>query len=645
MNNYSGKRLDSRYEIKELIGIGGMALVYRAYDIIDDRIVAIKILKDEYLGDSEFIRRFKNESKAIAILSHPNIVHVYDVSFGDRIQYIVMEYMDGITLKDYINQQKEIKWKEAVYFTSQILKALSHAHKRGVIHKDIKPQNIMLLPDGTIKVTDFGIARFSRNETRTMTDRAIGSVHYIAPEQARGDVVTQQADIYSVGVMLYEMLTGRLPFEADNAVSVAIMQLQTVPVSPREIKSDIPEGLEEIVLKAMQKETINRYASADSMLSDIEKFKENPSIKFEYRYLNDENPTKYVDIVSNIKETQKLGYGDNFDVSEESKKKKSKGPLIASIIAGVVVLFAIILSIFAFNSCSNSNAKDVEVPNFIGMNIKDVKNNPKYKFAWNIEYTYDSSKDEGYILNQSPKEGSKKVKENATIKLVVNSSGALVAIPSIKGMLENAAKSKLSEYGFSSDVMYVFNDDVALGVVVDTDPKEGSKVPIDTVVKVYISKGPKDDKVKVPDVINTSLDNAKSALEQLGLTYSIETVESEIAKNTVVFTDPLPGVVVNKGTSIKLTVSSGSWTKKETLNMALPGGEGTANVKVMVDGIQQNSDVVDLTSRRYKIDVTGKVGESKTIVVYVNDSEYYTATVSFNKTRNDVSEVYKRGDD
>ena len=294
MDKYTGKRLDARYEIQELIGVGGMAVVYRAYDIIEDKTVAIKILKDEFLGNKEFIRRFKNESKAISVLSHPNIVKVYDVSFGTKIQYIVMEYINGITMKEFISQQKKISCKDAIYFTKQILSALQHAHKKGVVHRDIKPQNIMLLKDGTIKVTDFGIARFSRSETQTMTDRAIGSVHYISPEQAKGSIIDEKADIYSVGVVLYEMLTGQLPFEADNAVSVAIMQMQSNPKSLREINPDIPEGLEEITLHAMQKLPENRYASAEEMLEDIEKFEKNPDIHFNYATFTDEDPTRCI---------------------------------------------------------------------------------------------------------------------------------------------------------------------------------------------------------------------------------------------------------------------------------------------------------------------------------------------------------------
>ena len=299
MDKYIGKRLGGRYDIKELIGVGGMANVYKAADIIEDKIVAVKILKDEYLSNDEFLRRFRNESKAIAVLSHPNIVKIFDVSLGDGIQYIVMEYVDGLTLKEYIEQQHVLRWKEAVHFTVQILRALQHAHDKGIVHRDIKPQNIMLLQDGTIKVMDFGIARFARDDGRTVTDKAIGSVHYISPEQARGDVTDEKSDIYSVGVMLFEMLTGKLPFDADSAVSIALMQMQAIPKMPRQLNETIPEGLEEITVRAMQKDPSQRYQSAAEMLRDIDEFKRNPSILFEYKYFSDEEKTKYFDAVEN----------------------------------------------------------------------------------------------------------------------------------------------------------------------------------------------------------------------------------------------------------------------------------------------------------------------------------------------------------
>ncbi|WP_444244101.1 protein kinase domain-containing protein, partial [Eubacterium sp.] len=262
MDNYVGKRLDGRYEVQEIIGVGGMSVVYKAYDNVDDRIVAIKILKDEFLNNEEFKRRFKNESKAIALLSHENIVRVYDVNFGEKLQYIVMEYIDGITLKEYINKQNSITWNDAVYFMTQILRAVQHAHDKGIVHRDIKPQNIILLPNGTLKVTDFGIARFSRSETKTLTEQAIGSVHYIAPEQAKGEQTDERADIYSMGVVLYEMLAGKVPFDSENAVSVALMQVQANAEKLTQINPNIPKGLEQICVHAMQKNPDDRYQSA-----------------------------------------------------------------------------------------------------------------------------------------------------------------------------------------------------------------------------------------------------------------------------------------------------------------------------------------------------------------------------------------------
>ena len=258
-----------------------MSVVYKAYDNVDDRIVAVKILKDEFLTNDDFVRRFKNESKAIALLSHPNIVKVYDVSFGEKLQYIVMEYVDGITLKEYIQKQNAITWNDALFFTTQILRALQHAHDKGIVHRDIKPQNIILLSDGSIKVADFGIARFSRSDTKTLTDTAIGSVHYISPEQAKGEFTDEKADIYSVGVVLYEMLAGKVPFEADNAVSVALMQLQNDAKKLTEINPDIPLGIEQICTHAMQKNPDDRYCSATEMLVDVEEIIKNSDTVFD----------------------------------------------------------------------------------------------------------------------------------------------------------------------------------------------------------------------------------------------------------------------------------------------------------------------------------------------------------------------------
>ena len=643
MDKYVGKRLDGRYEIHELIGAGGMALVYKAYDTIEDRTVAIKILKDEFLDNDDFIRRFKNESKAIAVLSHPNIVKVYDVSFGDRIQYIVMEYIDGITLKEYISNQEELSWKEALHFTIQILKALQHAHEKGIVHRDIKPQNIMLLQDGTIKVTDFGIARFSKNETRTMTDKAIGSVHYIAPEQARGDLTDEKADIYSVGVMLYEMITGVLPFEADSAVSVAIMQMQAKPKSPREIKPNIPIGLEEITLKAMQKEKYNRFQSAQEMLNDISEFVLDPDIRFNYKYEH-----KDEDQLNNNKQRRVVheDYGDNFNDTnrQEEAKKKTRTLMIIGGIAAAVVLIGLIFGIMAFTrSCSSS--KDVEVPNFVGMNIADVKNNKDSKFKFNEESAYDPNQEEGIILDQNPKNSSKKVKEDATITLKVNTSGALVSVPNLKGLKEDAAKAKLQENSLEYEILSVEDDQTAKGIVKSTDPQAGSQVTVKTVIKVYVSNGPAEKKVNVPDVIGKNLSAAKTELTNKGLKISDNIVyeQSDKDKDTVLSTNPLPGVEVSEGTPIQLTLSNGE-KKEKTIEVYvdLPSDvKYEVTVSSYIDGVLDSQNkVVPSYNSTYTLSVKGSSG-TKTVNVNIDGQQYRVFTVNFDSSNDPVKTVAK----
>ena len=621
MDKYLGKRLDGRYEIHELIGIGGMANVYRCTDTLDDREVAIKILKDEFLNNEEFIRRFKNESKAIAMLSHPNIVKVYDVSFGDIIQYIVMEYIDGITLKEYIERQGVIEWKDALHLTTQVLRALQHAHESGIVHRDIKPQNIMLLQDGTIKVTDFGIARFSDKATRTMTDQAIGSVHYIAPEQARGDVTDGKTDIYSVGVMLYEMLAGKLPFDGDTAVSVALMQLNETPRRPREINPSIPVGLEQITIRAMEKEPEKRYTSAAEMLSDIDRFRMNPSIVFDYgTSFVDDAPTKYVDESEEQKEKDKADKKERKEKREQERKarrerkekekkdreaekekeesarraeaeeKKSekeeamvfedeeikehgnmfyavKGVVIAALV--LCVIFGVLAIILALNS---NQAKDVQMPGYVGKTVAEIKENNPENFHFEIKSRFDESQTPGIVLAQDPAEFMT-VKSGSTVVLTVNSSEDEISVPFFNSNFkQEEVASKIKDLGLIPEPIMVENEKTAKDYVIGTFPVAGSKTPIGSTVYIYVSKGERPEIVEIPSVIGQTIDAAQSELENLGFT--VETIlddESKDPKDTVIGAAPLPHGKVEAGTLVTLTVSTGKGDKRKvTLNVDLP---------------------------------------------------------------------------
>ena len=638
MDKYSGKKLDSRYEIHELIGVGGMAMVYRAYDTIDDRVVAIKILKDEFSASEEFVRRFKNESKAIAVLSHPNIVKVYDVSFGDMIQYIVMEYIDGITLKEYIDNQQQINWKEAVHFTVQILQALQHAHEKGIVHRDIKPQNIMLLQDGTIKVTDFGIARFSNMETRTMTDKAIGSVHYIAPEQARGDLTDGKSDIYSVGVMLYEMITGKLPFEADNAVSVAIMQLQSNPRPPQEINPSIPDGLEEITIKAMQKDPRQRYQTAGEMLKDIELFRQNPSIRFEYTYLTNEEPAKIADAIHDVRAVDRKKYDDSFEnIQEEAEKRKSP---TTNMVIGVVLSFALVaivcVVVALFNACEGDASAAVPIPNFVGQNIDDVRNNPEYKFTWEIQNSFDPDQAVGTILKQDPEPSNKMIREGSVITLTVNSTNTLVSVPYVNGEPEDSARQKIEQKNLETEIIYVLDDSTAEGMVRDTSPKAGSEVEVDSVVKIFVSrtKNTEATKIPVPNVLGKTLDEAKYTLEtENGFVVDYEyNDEVDKPQDTVIAQSPLYDTRLEAGSTVKLIVARGiSRESTVQIYVDLPEDvEDTVFLRVTVDGVVNETYskyVVPKYNSTYTIEVTG-TGNTN-VVVDLDGNVYREYVVNF----------------
>lgn len=645
MDKYIGKRLDGRYEIHELIGVGGMANVYRCTDTIDDREVAIKILKDEYLNNEEFIRRFKNESKAIAMLSHPNIVKVYDVSFGDMIQYIVMEYIDGITLKEYIDRQGIIEWKDALHLATQILKALQHAHECGIVHRDIKPQNIMLLQDGTIKVTDFGIARFSDKATRTMTEQAIGSVHYIAPEQARGDVTDGKTDIYSVGVMLYEMLTGKLPFDGDSAVTVALMQLQSTPKHPREVNPGIPIGLEQITMKAMQKQPSARYTSAAEMLSDIERFRLNPSIVFDYgKSFVDNQPTKFVNslkdaaddktkVIKRSVSDERLNQEDEPEDEDFIKEHKPSYYAVKGILIAAVAVFVIIFALAVFRGCSSVQAKDVDVPDYVGKTLVEVKEDNPNNFQFEIKSKYDESKEIGAILDQEPAGGSMKVKSGSTITLTVNGTNTEVSIPFVTNFSESEAVQSLKDKSFMTEVVYVENTKTPKGYTIDTFPKAGVKATIGSTVYVYVANGEKAEQVELPSVTGLTLSEAKSKLEELGLT--VETQyddESKEAKDTVLGMSPLQYGKVEKGTVVTLTVSSGKGDKN-TVNVYvdLPTNtDASVEMTVIVDGVvdpQYSKTLVPKYNKTCTLEITGS--GTSTVVVQLDGQAYREYSIDF----------------
>ena len=656
MENYVGKRLDGRYEIQDVIGVGGMAVVYKAYDNIDDRIVAVKVLKEEYLANEEFRRRFKNESKAIAVLSHNNIVKVYDVSFGDRLQYIVMEYIEGITLKEYIEKRGVIDWNEALFFIIQILRALQHAHDKGVVHRDVKPQNIMLLENGTIKVADFGIARFSHSESRTVTEKAIGSVHYISPEQAKGELTDEKADLYSVGIMLYEMLTGKLPFDADNAVSVALMQVNNEAEHPRSINPRIPVGFEQITVKAMQKSTRERYQSAAEMLMDLEELKRNPNVKFDYQtYSADLDATRPIGkiqektrtipvvksataevqekplMVSPSAEVQKrvrtISENDEIEAVQDVEKKGiNKKAVIVGVVVAVVLFLVILLCTKLFGK------KDIEVDSFVGMNYElQIKDNEEYNEKYNFEIYYASFSDaeEGCVYDQDPKAGTS-LPEGSTVILYVAKTGEGQVIPDFTGKNFREASDTLETLGFKVVVVPTEDSSVTVGQVIRTDPSANTTVSVGTTVTIYYAADTDSDKLfKMPKLEGKSLEDAKEIREENGLVlYKVESADSSVEKDYVLSQSPADGSPVREGDTVVLTVSSGCVNAQKTLTLPKVG---TVTVKVSLDGEVVKTESVNTSlNSTYVVSASGSEEDSE-LTVYLNDALFYEATVNFTR--------------
>lgn len=616
MDNYVGKRLDGRYEVQEIIGVGGMSVVYKAYDNFDDRTVAIKILKDEFLNNEEFKRRFKNESKAIALLSHENIVRVYDVNFGEKLQYIVMEYIDGITLKEYINKQNSLTWNDALYFMTQILCAVQHAHDKGIVHRDIKPQNIILLPNGTLKVTDFGIARFSRTETKTLTEQAIGSVHYIAPEQAKGEPTDERADIYSMGVVLYEMLAGKVPFDSENAVSIALMQVQANAEKLTQINPNIPKGLEQICIHAMQKNPDDRYQTATEMLLDIEEIIKNPDTVFPY---SNENVLKTTVIEKPAEE--------EYEYLEEdySYDKKRKKKIIIATVTGVIVLIAAIVSV-VYLFTSGFNTKTQELENFVGFSYDELKENSAFEYEFVAEYEKTDSTEPGIIMSQSPEAGSK-VTVGSKITLVVAASNKDITMPNVYGLSLEMAEQTLKQSGLSIfKTMKVNSETVEEGKVVYTDPKASSVVAGDQEIKIYISEGPSTttiETIKIPDVTGLTQSGAETFLRKTGFTnINFVTQDSALPKGVVISQSPSIGSSAKADDNLKIIISSGVTTTQPvdvncSINVSLPNIEGRSDTLIVkVDNKILYSKVHDTQGE--SVSVTVPVQADKTQIIQVS---------------------------
>ena len=579
MDKYIGKMLDGRYEIIELIGSGGMANVYKAKCHRLNRMVAVKILKSDMAENEEIRRRFRDESRAVAQLSHANIVSVYDVSSSGDTEYIVMELIDGITLKQYMERRGQMDWRESLHFIIQIMRALEHAHSRGIIHRDIKPQNIMVLRDGSVKVADFGIACL-QNNAQTLTQDALGSVHYISPEQARGEHIDARSDIYSAGVVLYEMLTGRLPFEGDTAVSVAIQHLSSVPLAPSEIREDVPKGLELICMKAMCADINKRYASATAMLEDLESFRKNPDIDMEYireelKEKENTEATRYIskkelsEAVRNKKEKEKEKEKDELAAEKQektgiagTKDEKKRMAIIIGAFAGALLLIFLIFTLIFNGFGGGGDSSGHKVPDIRGMTVEEAKKLEGIKDIFTIEVvgTKENSKyNDGEIISQDPSEGTLR-KNNLTIQVYVCAKVEKSYMPTVLNMSESDAKSILNNMslGLNIQVQDKPSDTVAKGLVAATSPAAGAEIRQGNTVIIYISSGREIKPVTVPNFVGMTEEKANLEAQKLGLVVGASSSEySDKPAGTVIRQSISATTEAKTGDNIYFTISLG----------------------------------------------------------------------------------------
>ena len=552
-DKYIGRILDDRYEIIELIGSGGMANVYKALCHRLNRYDAVKIMRDDTAANTELRRRFRAESQAVAMLSHPNIVSVYDVSHSDDIEYIVMELIDGITLKQYLQKKSVLDPSEVLNFSIQIAKALEHAHSKGIIHRDIKPQNIMLLKDGMIKVADFGIASLE-SDIEENNGETVGSVHYIAPEQARGQAPDARSDIYSLGIVMYEMLTGKLPYVGASDVEVAVKHMNTDPVSPRDIVPDIPEELERICLKAMDSDINERYQTAGELLNELEQYKTQS-------------------LAAHVLEDSEAVLIDS-DEQPRRRAQRSRRSRKIALSSGIlaVLLFVIIGFVFLngyFLKDLFSDPVKVKVDNFVGRYYEDVINDKDYKKIYDFKVTFkvDLEHEYGIILSQSPEAERSKTVSDKNSKIVVelvcaaetvDEEKRLLKVPDIVNREREEAISMIQDAGFTYSLEQAPSDSITKGYVISTDPVADAAAEEGSEIKIIISTGPQTVMTTVPQLKGLSKDAAIAKIESSNLSIgTITSAESELDAGTVIEQNIAANTKVEEHTKISITISSG----------------------------------------------------------------------------------------
>ena len=626
--NLEGSVIGNRYKIQEKIGNGGMATVYKALDQILNRYVAVKVLREEFTTDEEFIKRFNAEAQSAARLTHPNIVSVYDVGQEYNIYYIVMELIQGKTLKQIIQEDGHLSWKWSVNIAIQIASALEMAHKNNIIHRDIKPHNIMITEDGVAKVTDFGIAKAVSNSTITAFGTTLGSVHYFSPEHARGGYTDSKSDLYSLGVVMYEMVTGKVPFDADTPVSIALKHMQEEPVPPIKVNKEIPFAVNQIILKAMKKDPNERYQNASEMIKDLNIALKRPEGGFVEERNFEDSFTRRIPTV-NVSDNR------NGNIKSDNEEEKPKGKIatffynhpktkVASIIALFVLIFVATL-VITLTVINSSSPKDVQIPNVVNLTQEEAKQKIeqlKLKFAYKEEYSADV--EAGHVISQDPQYiNNYSVKEGSTVTVVISKGMEQTKVPNVMWMEYSKAESLLTEAGLEIEKVEETSQKIEAGYVISQEIDANTEVQKGTKIKIHVSTGTGIKKVTVTSVIGKSSEEAKKILTDLKLEVNVVEDEDTSKSDGVVLKQSVdPGTSVEEGSAITITVNKIEKNKQGTVNI---------NVKALANRhLPKSSDEEDdnTTTTSNNVKITVMVGSDKVYSQKVSrDTEKLNVTV------------------